>query len=927
MKSLAKPTNNLVEQAVARLGKTGATGYFFDRLSNPDWIEPLHQRGFFQRPPGAVRDDVEGMISFPDWPELRYLLRMAPKAPETVGRIIRSIPDTDNVRMHALLVEIGAQLPPDTSGPLADRALSWLDSTFTRSHFGEYFAKFVAYLAKQGELKRAERLAAKLFSSDSPARAMDAWYLERNLKLCLPSLRSSLGLGALSLLRRLLVKQIDRDERDEREDYSYIWRRDLGKANHAGKEPRDVFIDAIMETSVLLARADDIGFDAVCSALLTGKLPIFKRIAMYVAAQVCDETHSFVIQMLFDPGIVDWPTYRAEYARLLQTFFPKLRAETREDLVKFLTSDYLRSIPEESRGGLTDQRAEAIAASLELQRLLAFGEEIPEPLVARRESLLATLGEPSTASAVWRGPTSELSDQQLQRMSLPEIVDFLKKWKPLGTFGAPSPEGLGRALQSAARARALEVSRAADTFIDLEPTYVRAVVTGLYEVVATRQPIEWEKVLVLLTWVCDQPVDAKTNERVFPDDADPGWSWTRQAIVRLLENGLLHKEAGLAIAYRQPVWAILKTLLHDPDPQADGEARLPDSDYLTRAINSVRGLALLTLVRYAWWIHTELPVPDGSAVTFDRAPEVRDELERALGDPSPAVRCVFGEYFPSLFYLDSTWTARHIDAIFPEANEAVHIWEAAWGTYLEYAQPYDAAFEILRPKYDFALQRLRTPDDRKKVGERGLGQHLASYFWRAVDGDRATQRLLEYFDNCTPENVGHTVWFLGRGLEEAKDTSPATINRLKALWTQVRVRSAAWADQKRRELVRHFGGWFTSEQLDSDWSLSELEQCLATGFGLVDVQGILTRLGSLAESNAQKVVPCVELLVQQEEQLRSPFIWEQELATVLKVLLVNPNDAVRQRIRLVVDKLVENGSLFARDLVKGGPSGAQGEAG
>jgi hypothetical protein len=258
-----------------------------------------------------------------------------------------------------------------------------------------------------------------------------------------------------------------------------------------------------------------------------------------------------------------------------------------------------------------------------------------------------------------------------------------------------------------------------------------------------------------------------------------------------------------------------------------------------------------------------------------------------------------------------------VDAIFPEADEAVLFWGATWGTFVEYAHPYDPAFDTLRPKYELALRRLSDAGDGepKKMGERGLGQHLASYFWRAVDGERSTDRLLEYFDRCRPELVGQTLWVLGRGLDEAKDTPAVTINRLMDLWSQLRLRSAQWNDQKRRELVRHFGTWFTSEQLDTDWALSELEQSIATGFGLIDVQAILVRLRSLAESRPLPVVRCVELLVQEEQQLRYPFMWEGEFAGVLKALLANNDHGVRQRVRRVVDKLVEGGSLFARDLI------------
>ena len=99
------------------------------------------------------------------------------------------------------------------------------------------------------------------------------------------------------------------------------------------------------------------------------------------------------------------------------------------------------------------------------------------------------------------------------------------------------------------------------------------------------------------------------------------------------------------------------------------------------------------------------------------------------------------------------------------------------------------------------------------------------------------------------------------------------------------------------------------------WAVSKLEQCLATGFGLVDVQAILVRLGSLAESRPLQVTGCVEVLVQDEQQLRYPFMWEREFASILKILLANPDHAVHHRVRRVVDKLVEGGSLFARDLV------------
>lgn len=917
MRSLLKPTPEVVNQAIARLSKTGAAAYFFDRLENPEWIGPLQERGFFTRPPGVIRNPEEGTISFPDWPELRYLLRMARIRPAAVGPIVLDIPETENVHAHELIVQIGALLPREFSAALADKVLAWLKMPLARFEAGEHLAKFIAHLANQDDNLHCKKLAATFFSLVGASPPMDSWHSQRNLSICLPSLRKCLRLDALSLLQRLLLQQMDDGRHSEREDYSYIWRRDLAAGNYPAKETKDIFIDAIVETARDLAKTPSIGFDAVCGTLLAGRRPIFRRVAIYIAAELCDQSQQFVVETLFDASIVDRHTFRAEYGRLLQANFPKLKGDLRTKLVTFLTSDFLRAVPTEARGSLGEQEAKAIAALAELHRLQAFGEVIPEELIARRDFLLREIGEPSTNLAVWRGPTSPLDNERLPRMSVADIVAFAKNWEPPGTFGMPSPEGLGRALQGVTSARAHEFSSAAGDFIGLEPTYVRAVITGLADVVSAKQVINWEPVLSLLKWVCSQPVEVERPERTFPEDSDPGWSWTRLAIARLLENGLKYRESGLSIEFRQVIWEVLDVLSKDPDPPcADGSGD-SENDHLTRSINSVRGLALHTIVRYAWWIHSEIPIAEGKPESFERDPEVRDALEASLRDCSPAVRCVLGEYFPSLFYLDPVWTAAHVDDIFPAAAQAKVIWAASWGTYVDYAQPYDAAFNCLRPRYDLALERLGNvnENERKNMGERGLGQHLASYFWRAVEGDESTQRLLLYFDRCQSEGVGHILWFLRRGLEEVSDVAQPIVGRLMDLWSELRARSVAWTDKKRRELRRHFGTWFSAEQFDAEWALGELERCLAERFGLIDVQSTLVRMAVLAQRHGGRVARCLELLLSQEQQLRYPFMFQSELGNVLKILLEDSDPNVRQKAREVADKLVEGGSLFARDLV------------
>ena len=73
MKSWKTPTPDQVDKAVALLGHAEQHRYFFDRLENPQWLQPLKAKGFFSNPPQIIRDEVKGTFGFPIWPDSRYM--------------------------------------------------------------------------------------------------------------------------------------------------------------------------------------------------------------------------------------------------------------------------------------------------------------------------------------------------------------------------------------------------------------------------------------------------------------------------------------------------------------------------------------------------------------------------------------------------------------------------------------------------------------------------------------------------------------------------------------------------------------------------------------------------------------------------------------------------------------------------------------
>ena len=918
------PTPEAIERVLARLGKPGANTYFFDKLNNPAWVEPLYKRGFFQRPPGADRSRNDGTVSFSDWPELRYLERMATLVPQTVGPIAVTIPDTDNSRVRELQLQIGRLLGREDGQKLADRAIEWLDDAITLRNFAEPFAHFIMHLLELGEVKRALRLTRRLFASagadESPVRAqLDEWHYERYLKICLPALRDRAGLQTLGVLRDLLLDSARAPGEGQSEDFSYIWRRDLLRANFTVKQITDILIDAVRDTALYLAQRADVGFEPVKTLLLARNRLILTRVVIFVAAQVCHSDDPFVLETLLDTRLVDRFTCRVEYTALLRAMFPKMSQAAQQRILEAMAREPLQTIPESKQQELAPERLAQLRRVVRRDRLSAFGAALPAGLTAERDVLVADLGESHAPSAptIWHGPTGPVTSESLERMPFPELLSYLARWAPTHEFGAPSREGLARDLQRLAKERALDWSTDARAFEGLNPTYVRGVILGLNDASTARMRLDWAVVLDLLRWVMAQPRQIVTDNNALDEGEDPDWSWTRQAIARLLTTGLTTPENEIEFGLRNGVWMVLDELLKDPDPVADADPA-EDRDPLTTSINSVRGTAGHAVFRFAWWIHKHLSAPDaGAELRFDRMPEVKTGIERMLADPSPAMHSVLGDWFRTMFFFDARWTEENIDGIFPEAPESRPYWLATWRAFADYDQPYEPAFAVLKPKYVFAVDQLADASEelRKKMGEAGLGQHLTFYYWRGVGGDETRGLLLRYFERCSSTAAAHALWSIGGGLEGAEPIAPATISALMRLWTDLSTQAAGWPELKRREVYRQFGRWFSSGRFDNRWALLELKRALDEGAGMLDVEDVLARLEALSREYSREVADIVETLLQDERQLWQPLIWKSQVESLVRALLNSDDEAARQHAERIVNQLVENGSLFARDLL------------
>lgn len=140
--------------------------YFFDKLDNPAWLQPLQEEGLFQDVPGPEHDPAAGTVSYPLWPQSGYLARMAMQNSSSVKKsvfdISVAIEDNGNVGVQHDLVDVALALPADMAEAFVAKAKKWVE--ISHFHVQDKATDLILHLAQGGRLKSALELATSLFA-------------------------------------------------------------------------------------------------------------------------------------------------------------------------------------------------------------------------------------------------------------------------------------------------------------------------------------------------------------------------------------------------------------------------------------------------------------------------------------------------------------------------------------------------------------------------------------------------------------------------------------------------------------------------------------------------------------------------------------------------------------------------------------------
>lgn len=942
-------TKQMVDRALALVAAGGGNyEYFFSHLNSPDWIEPLKECGRFSHPPDAISN--EHGLRLPGWPEGEYLNRMASIVPEAVYNALpKKCFESNNHRVHEVILQIAAKLPPPLAAHIARAEAEWVSKqpVLFLPLYSERSADLINHLAQTGECAAAISLLRQILDVHVPAKQdeesetlingeplrwpvdpvgrIDPWHNERLIHAVSEPLVEFAPDAFLTLVSQELAKGvlIHNNNRGDREDLSTIWRPHIAHGSH--RDLLDILVTNVQSSALLVSRNHRKGYEIVRRVFNQHRWPIFRRLEAYVLSQNESVPTDVMNEILLDVSHFESPTQNPEFNELLGRWIGKVPQRTKSRVLEIIEAG-----PDLSRYSFYLEQAEAKGTRPDAEQWLrddwklrwftALESALDQPRSAELGKLREKYGRPrppySSGGVRQIGHLSDITDEALRELTMPELILYLKSWVPPPTNGpdAPSRGGIGTQLGKWVSDDPSLFSKHLTLFQDreLHPTYVRSIVDAFTASLKGENEFDAVAVVKAIEWILS---NTKADAREpFKWEEDPGWSWAYMSSARFLAELFLHPER-ISVDRHEEFWPALELIAQTQSPTADDEREYrKKADFGMMALNSARPIGLEAVMRYARWLKLSKTYAEVSA---SRLPKVFDLLTSHLDpavDGSVAVREVFGMNFGLLAWLDRTWLEQQLPALFPGKPLRV-LDKFAWNSYLRFGDPISEMLAAMRFRYERAVNALDPKATSVDEVNRALGGHLVRYL--AAGTITPDDPLLAvFFSKASPALRAQTVSDVGWQLtQDTRQLDAAVQRRLIDFWEARFAAGVAEGANARHELGA-FGWWLSSNKFPTDWTVRQAVAVADTFRDLHPDFAVVERFAELAPTYPYEAVHCLGIVFEEDREGWAIHGWGDNARIIISEALSRGERSRTEAIR-VVNLLVARGHRGYRTLLTG----------
>ena len=790
MKSWKKPTNEMIDGTLKLVKKGTGRRYFFSRLKNPLWIQPLVERGYFQSPP-RIRYFDDGYVQFPSWPELQYLRNVSRDVPNEVINVVLNLPPVDNPSVSDEILEIALQLDGEQSVELKPKVLESIDIDY-RSLPHKY-AALLAYWTAENQTSAALELTKILigFVPDPQSKVKQKRRREGPTDFGTfyeTSLEPSPRIGSLEYdeimskgvrplaekepyrVARLLTDvtanmirlRMHRQELNQGVDNSEAWCERFQGLDTGYEDPDKTLVYTLTFACEQVYKKSPDSVVALDKVLRNQQWGIFKRLRQHLYAQYPNEqTKPWIRELILGHEDYHLWEHRYEFQRLIRRACEYFGTSLLTEAERVPIFDAIRSGPSKANyqawlgKEFTEERFQQFQRALHGKQFkpfepLLFGEyatyfreledKATDPISDEDYPLVETMG-----GAV--SNRSPLSLEDLEKLTDEELLAAIKEWEKQGEQAAFAIEGLANTFQTFFKETIIPSASRLRFWLDnlkgMRPIYVRAMIEGMRLRVKGKNFDNLNEWLTSSEWILSH---ADRDEYRIDDESRENREWySLREIVGVFIETCLEKDVDVPVAARGQLAKLLKMLCTQFDRHLDQQEEdiLNRNDLIDEAINNTRGRALEALLQFGFWLRRHDSDSEASEVTMILEKRFGPEVERPLTLPEYAI---LGRDYRAIFSFNKVWAVKHKSDLFPQ--DKLPAWLAAFSSFLHYNRPFERIFEIFRDDFDFALKyltefkkqhnshekqtnifgrHLKQNSPEEKLTE-GLGRHLFTYY-------------------------------------------------------------------------------------------------------------------------------------------------------------------------------------------------------
>jgi hypothetical protein len=967
MKSWKPPTSEMIEKVLASVKKETDRQYFFSRLTNPLWVGPLRERGYFNSPPG-MKQLPDGYVQYPHWAELSYLVAIAEEATDQVVEIILSLPKTDNPRVYDDVLAIALKLEGQRSAELLPKLIEYieLDNPFLAHRYPELLqhwtaqgnidealeiAKLIVPFREDPRMRDKQQLRKKkpnsLGTSLEPAPRFHQWEYQQILEKGIRPLAeyepyqvARILIDAVASMIRLGMHPED-FEKARDDDYSEIWCRRLDKPDRDYQDVKEILVQTLTYSCERVYEKAPESIDDLDQALRNHRWKMFRRLRQHLyASHPNDQTLPWIREQIL--GHVDYSKRKHHYEFQLmirkagEHFGPRLLSEderkdifdailsgpSKEDFREWMGERYSEEAFQQRQRYFHRVQLRPFAALLSGEVRRYFDEfEGEAQAEAVTDDSYSPYGGVTGGTVSYKSPKSA---EDLESLPDEELLTYLNEWDEEhrdkdNWLIEINISALAGVFQSLLKEKIVQDGERLAFWMAnrdriARPIYVAAMLKAMIELVKEKNFGNLEQWIEFCSWILSHPDSERVEGQPEPRDESrdhPDWGRSRRAVVDFID-ACVNKDTNAPVTARVGLADLLQQVCSQFDWRLDHDrpVLLNRDDPITEAINNTRSRALESLVNFGFWVRRHLPE--------DKLPEVTDILEKRIADDAEIPltrpeRALLGMDFGNLCALNRDWAAQQREIFFPKGNKAV--WQDAFGSYIRFNRPVKLTFEILRGEFEYAIENLNTlaaeKDNGKELVDR-LGQHLFTYYlWEAypLSGDES---LLErFYDKTNDDRKRWALLFdhVGRSLRNSgRHLDKALIDRVITFFD--------WRFEASEPLeLQEFTFWLEAECFDPDWRLQSYSKILDLSRGKdVGLSLQVRALNKLLPDHLAFVVECFAKITDAMDQGTQMYISANEAKPILKAGLNAKDPQVSENAERARENLLQLGRFDYLDV-------------